>query len=63
MFCCAHYSLFNLTIPNQTQKYDSFTMHALTVDWNTIFQQYVKSGGNPVDLIEPTDGTHTQALH
>ena len=42
----------------QTQQYDAFTMHALTVDWEKIMHDWIAQGNDGADLIEPTDGFH-----
>jgi acyloxyacyl hydrolase len=41
-----------------SQKYNSFSMYMLEVNWDTLFSKWIAQGGNPVDLIEPTDGFH-----
>ena len=41
-----------------SQKYDSFTMHALHLDWHTIFAKWIASGHDVAELIEPVDGFH-----
>jgi acyloxyacyl hydrolase len=39
-------------------SFASFDMHLLGVDWDALFADYEKMGGDVVDLIEPVDGFH-----
>jgi acyloxyacyl hydrolase len=47
---------YNVIMGNHS--YNNFDMHMVTIDWPSIFSQYIAAGGNPRDLVEPVDGFH-----
>ena len=43
---------------NSSRYQDVFDMYRLQVDWPALIQEYIRSGGDPMDVVESVDGFH-----
>lgn len=40
------------------QTYKNFDMYKLNVNWDNLINEYIKTGADPMNIIEPVDGFH-----